>query len=282
MAILNTATIVVAGIIIFVCSIIFTSRFSSNSSDINTYRHVYEMNMSINSCLKNKQIFQEAEQSVMPKRHLENQIHINMRYNFGRLLYCISLQKEINMVMDVFVNTGAGSSLLIANGLHKQKSNNYKSLIGFENDYSMWSVARDNLMHLPAFPILGSTRSLHPARPDGNMKFICDSMAIDLLVWDPSDNDSYNWDHEIETIQNICRPKFVAIHNRLMDFHKWNEKLLENLLKDGYDFFHQGWQMWPPNDRETKRHWAILYLLSPEKRLWLNKKRFGMTRVLHK
>ena len=116
--------------------------------------------------------------------------------------------------------------------------------------------------------------------PDGNMKFICDSMTIDLLVWDPShkdrDNNIYNWDHEIETIQKICRPRFVAIHNRMMSFHKWNEELLQNLLKDGYVFFHKGWQKWPPNKRETERHWGVLYLPNSEKRVNDSKRRFGM------
>ena len=79
-----------------------------------------------------------------------------------------------------------------------------------------------------------------------------------------------------QTIQKICRPRFVAIHNRMMSFHKWNEELLQNLLKDGYVFFHKGWQKWPPNKRETERHWGVLYLPNSEKRVNDSKRRFGI------
>eukprot|EP00003_Mantamonas_plastica_P016844 TRINITY_DN2814_c0_g1_i1.p1 TRINITY_DN2814_c0_g1~~TRINITY_DN2814_c0_g1_i1.p1 ORF type:complete len:333 (+),score=68.60 TRINITY_DN2814_c0_g1_i1:32-1000(+) len=182
---------------------------------------------------------------------------------FGRMLYCLAIQPEVNRIFDVFGHVGQGSSYLLAHGLHD--SGPEKFMINIEHSIDYWKLQQTNLRGLPVMSLYGSTMQKVPHGP--LLDFICKGMKdLDTVLVDgPRKNSAQEksdaW-KEWNTILDHCRPRFLILHNsNVHEEHKvWAKEMESN---KHYDIALEGTHDWEVTPDFPVRNWQ-LYVRRPK------------------
>jgi hypothetical protein len=193
----------------------------------------------------------------VPITPVQPQGQVTRETPFGKRLYELARQEDVQLFLEIGTWKGGGSSLCIAQGLNETSGH----LITIEIDRTHWMDAVNTLRHYPVTCLLGeavdqlSSREAVRADAEYNrdvkesewgewyegeaaavkqfrvplLKPLCLEKEFDAILLDGGE---FCGPIEFQITMDECRPRYIALHDTNTFKNKWARRVLMNTTSD--------------------------------------------------